>query len=457
MEKGTKKETKRRVIVVGSEGHHGVESITWDAGSMPNLADYESVILSTSSLDELLVQARAIPEEQRRNYLTGISNNLYYVMGRLLHVFNSKGNVYAVCSKPVRTLYGSNQFGAVRNYDWLPLPVRLIEESGRTIELIDKSYQRYFEFVDKWSFCFEEVTENDEYVKRISELHEREYLVKLDSEVIAQNRYARPIAIKLGYYLRDKPKYGQDPNKYTIRHTSGSLILLPLPTKIDVKEAINILLEDFEDIKQRTQPPDWIEAISVPKESEIKKDILLRQSQINRLTEEIELFEKQKEEQTKFKQLLYETGTPLQDICRTTFELLGFAVDCSYEDFVITKNNEEAIVEVKGKEGVIERKDSSQLSQNRRNYAIQKSRSIKDVKAILLGNPWRLIPPEERVKKDAFASHVIEDAKVEDMILLTTLELFKALCALLENKLSRDEIVGRLFSAVGVIKLCEGE
>ena len=192
------KKTEHRIIVVGSEGHHGVESISWDAGSMPNLADYESVILSTSSLGELLVQVRAIPEEQRGDRLTDISNNLYFVKERLLHVLNSEADVYVVCSKQVKTPY---QFGSVHNYGWLPLPVSLIVENGKTIELKDKSYQRYFEFVNQWSFCFEEITENDRYVEAISNLHGGKYLVILSSRNIAVNRYGKSIAISLDYNL----------------------------------------------------------------------------------------------------------------------------------------------------------------------------------------------------------------------------------------------------------------
>ena len=450
------KKTEHRIIVVGSEGHHGVESISWDAGSIPNLADYESVILSTSSLGELLVQARAMPEEQRRDHLTDISNNLYFVMVRLLHVLNSKGNVYVVCSKPVRTPYGSNQFGAIRNYDWLPLPVRLIEESGRTIELRDKSYQHYFEFVDKWPFCFEEVTENDKYVELISELHGGKYLVILGSREIALNRYGKSIAISLEYDLYKKPRYGEKFAYKDRTDTSGSLILLPPPTKIDVREAINILLSELWGIQQKTPPPEGVESILLPGEEAIKQDIEKVRKEVHSLENTIATLEVALAKKAEIKQLVFETGIPLEDVCKLVLRELGCGIDDSVEDFLLTYQAQEAVVEVKGREGTIERKDGAQLAQNRRNYAISREKATNKVKAVLLGNPCRLLfPLEERDKKDPFAPHLVEDAQTEDTALVTTMELFNAYYAFVEGRVTADKIISRIFSSVGVTKLVE--
>jgi len=96
------------------------------------------------------------------------------------------------------------------------------------------------------------------------------------------------------------------------------------------------------------------------------------------------------------------------------------------------------------------------LSQNQRNYVVQKGKGIREVKSILLGNPWRLeFPLEERAKKEPFSRYLIKDAKVEDMALVITVELLKAYCAFLESKVSSNEIIERLFSGIGLTKLLE--
>ena len=236
--------------------------------------------------------------------------------------------------------------------------------------------------------------------------------------------------------------------------TSGELILLSPPTEIDSGEVINLLLNEFWGIQQKTLPPEGIDKIVVPGEDVLKQEIQNKVDNIEELKSEIGELEIRKKEVVQFKQLLYETGPPLENICKITLRKLGCDVDDSVEDFILTKGDKEAIVEVKGREGVIERKDGAQLSQNRRNYAISKGKALTSFKAILLGNPRRLLLPlEERIKKESFAQHLIGDAKVEDMALVTTVQLFKAYREFLEGKISSEEIIEQLFSGIGQTKL----
>lgn len=51
-------ESTKRVIVIGSEGHYGVDSTSWTTDSMPNIADYDIAIIDTSSFDSILEQAK---------------------------------------------------------------------------------------------------------------------------------------------------------------------------------------------------------------------------------------------------------------------------------------------------------------------------------------------------------------------------------------------------------------
>jgi len=236
--------------------------------------------------------------------------------------------------------------------------------------------------------------------------------------------------------------------------TSGEVILLPPPTEIDSREAINLLLEDFWGLQQKTPPPEGIEKILVPGEDTLKQKIERKSVKIRNLMKEITGLEKQKEELTQFKQLLYETGDPLENICKLTFSQLGCKIDDSVEDFILIAADKEAIVEVKGRERSVLREDGAMLAQNRSNYAIQKDKGIREIKAILLGNPWRLVLPiEERAKKELFSTHLVGDANVEEMALVTTVELFKAYCEFLKGKISSEEIMNCLFSGSGLTKL----
>lgn len=459
-------EKEKRIIVIGSEGHFGVKNVPWTSKDWPNIADYENVIVDTSSLTPFLVKVERGKKIDKKyaDFLRKIRENQEFVRERLLHLLHSGGNIYSICSTQEYRSIG--MYSGISNYDWSPFPVKLVKEKGETIELYDDSFKRYFESVKKWSFCFEELERDYYSLRTIHDFYKGEYYIKPRLRVIAENRYTRPIAIAIRYeqyqfknehQLKEAITSEQDFENYDkeLVFSSGEVILLPPPTELGTNEAINVILEDFWDIKQqKTPPPTGLDTIFVPGEDIIKKRIDKKRAKIQELESDISKLEQSKEEKNKYKKLLYETGGALEDICKLTLSNLGCKIDDSVEDFILKKGNSEAIVEVKGREGSILREDGSQLAQNRRNYAVQKRKGIREIKAILLGNPWRLVfPLEERNRKKQFAPHLIGDAKVEDMSLVTAVELFKAYCAFLENKISGDEIINRLFSGIGLTKL----
>lgn len=459
-------DTEKRIIVIGSEGHYGVKTALWTAEEMPNIADYDTVIIDTSSFDYLLERARndKTYREDNEHLLRRINDNLRFVKERLVHLLHSKGDIYAICSQD--QWCSISTYTSCHNYEWSPLPIHTVNEHGVTKTVVEDKYDHYFQFVSAWSFYFKTEYEYSS-LQEIHDFYRKKYYVRPQMSVIAENRYTKPLAIAMWYDLykftdvRDLEsaiKSPSDFNSYESEQVlmSGATILLPPPTKIDRKEAINMLIEDFWGIQQKTPPPEGIDEILMPGEDSLKREIKEKLDKIERLKAKISNLEALKEEKYQFKQLIYETGDRLEDICKLTLSELGCKVDDSVEDFILIKGDKEAIVEVKGREGTILRGDGSQLAQNRRNYVVQKGKGIREVKAILLGNPWRLeFPLEERAKKQPFAPHLVKDAKVEDMALVTTVELLKAYCSFLENKVSSKEIIERLFSGIGLTKLLE--
>jgi len=304
-------------------------------------------------------------------------------------------------------------------------------------------------------------------LKDVADFYQNKHYVKPSMVVLAENRYRKPLAISMLYELydvadkRDLENAIKSPNQFDIDESkllfrSGILHLLPPTTSLDRKEAINLLIEDFLGIQQRTPPPYGIDDVLVPGESSLKREIeenLVKTEELKAVNIGIQA---RMDEITQYKQLIYETGIPLEEICKLTFIALGCEVDDSVEDFILSMGGREAIVEVKGRERTILRGDGSQLAQNRRNYVIQNDKDMGEVKAILLGNPFRLdLPVEERVKKESFAQHLVRDARVENMALVSTVELFNSYCAFIEGKVSRDDIINRLFSGVGITRLLD--
>lgn len=463
-------DTEKRIIVIGSEGHSGVENVAWTTEDMPNIADYDNVVLDTYSLSALL---RKVPKgkpingkmhtKTNEDFLRKILENQEFVRERLIHLLHSRSNVYVICS--LREYRQISTYSDCDNYEWSPLPIKIVNEQGETRKVIDDSFSHYFQFVKKWSFCFEELELDYSHVRDIHNFYKGKYYVKPEMEIIAENRYKRPIAIILRYILyqfENKNElekaiasiHSYNYYKKKLTFVSGQIVLLPPPTEIDSREAINLLFEDLWGIQQKTPPPEGIEKIVVPGEDTFKQEIEEKLDKIGELKAEVSDLETHEEELTQFKQLLYETGPPLEDICKLTTSRIGCKVDESVEDFLLVMGDKEAIVEVKGRERGILREDGAQLAQNRSNYAIQNGKGIREIKAILLGNPWRLVLPlEERAKKEPFSIHLVEDAKIEDMALVTTVELFRAYCEFLKGNISSNEIIEHLFSGVGQTNL----
>jgi len=463
-------DVEKRIIVIGSEGHSGVENVLWTTEDMPNIADFDNVVLDTSSLSTLL---RKVPKgklikgkintKKNENFLRKIKKNQEFVRERLLHLLHSEGNVYVICS--LREYRWISTYTDCDNYEWSPFSIKIVNERGETRKVIDDSFSHYFQFVKKWSFCFEEIERDYSLLQKIHDFYRGKYYVLPKMRVIAENRYTRPIAIALWYELyqfkNETELKGAIASAsafyyYESRRvqTSGEIILLPPPTEIDSREAINILLEDLWGIQQKTPPPEGIDKILLPGEDSLKQQIKEKLDKVGELNAEISDLEKQVEEKAQFKRLVYETGDPLENICKLTLRQLGCKTDDSVEDFILITGDKEAIVEVKGRERSILREDGAMLAQNRSNYAIQKGKGIREIKAILLGNPWRLVLPlEERAKKEPFSIHLVEDANIEDMALVTTVELFRAYCEFLKGNISSDEIIEHLFSGVGQTKL----
>lgn len=459
-------EEAERVVIIGTEKHYGVHSTTWTGEGMPNIADYDKVIIDTSSFDYILEKARVDKtyREQNEELLRRIRDNQNSVKERLIHLLHSNGDIYSICSQ--HQWCSISMYTSCDNYAWSPIPIYTVEEYGKTKKVIENIFEHYLQFVNEWSFYFRTEYEYSS-LREIHDFYKEKYYVRPVISVIAENRYKKPLSIAMWYQLyefdndRDLDRAIESPSDFNSDeakhiHTSGSIILLPPPTKIDRREAISMIIEDHLGIHQKTPPPNGIDKIFVPGEGSLKREIKDNLDKIEELKAKISELATLEKGKTQFKQLIYETGTPLEDICKLTFGELGCEVDDSIEDFILIKGDKEAIVEVKGREGTILRGDGSQLAQNRRNYVVQKEKDIREVKAILLGNPWRVeFPIEERDKKEPFAPHLVKDAQVEDMALVSTVELFNAYCAFLEGRVTSEDIINRLFLGVGITQLLE--
>lgn len=471
----------KRILVIGSGRHSGAKCVNWDSGNIPNVADFDAVIVSVASLDNHL---NAVSESHSAAEWQRLRENVEKIRIGLLKLLDSNGDVFALLTprkqfhlKPVEEksppmITGSipspsardrsrsyGPFGRyMTNYDWCPLPFETVEEEGETLQIMDGAFSRYLEKVKRWNFIIE-LPDNQKALEWIGEYHGDKYAILLSNSIIAQNRYERVLAEKLRYGLhelvRGQSRWAIEPMlipQQEPERISGFLTLLPVPTEISDHDALNIILEDFFGQIQKTAPPEWLEVVRVPGFDKLEEDKGFRLREIGRLNLQIQQIDQQIIQVDTYKQLLYETGTPLEEICRKTLEAMGAKIipaEVAEEEFIIEFEGKRAIAEVKGNTKSISLTDLRQLGHYLEEHEITRGEKIK---GILLGNAWRLVQIEQRNQTD-FPANVIEYAQPRSIALVNTVELFGAYCAMREGKIEGRNIVRRLFDGVGVTLL----
>ena len=455
---------KKKIIILGAKGFHSVACHDWGENDLPNIADYDIVIVNVVSLTKNLSCLNIANLERIKSELIKllISNGTIYAVSCpfkteeiIIYKFDNKGNI--IEEQTVRNI--------INNYMWSPITLNIINEKGNTIEVKDASFEDYFKNVKEWYFIIktkEEITpENaigDYYYEDIGPFKITESKTWMNK--LATNRMREAIAAKFYYEFTILIK-GSSLKDFSMKSTkkSGYFILLPLATEMNDIEAINYILEKHLGVFQKIPPPDWAKAIQVPNLNKIQSELETIESEINRLEKEKgKLMEKEKELGS-FRELIYETGHPLEEIVRKVFTELGYPPKTPKfgEEYIIEFNNILGIIECKGVKKSISRRDFRQLLDYVKNYETEPDLSNLKIKGILIANAWRNLKPEQRNSRakpifPSGQSGVIEIAKKHHMALVNTIDLFKIFCKYKEGKIKQRKILEAIFKADGIVK-----
>jgi hypothetical protein len=205
------------------------------------------------------------------------------------------------------------------------------------------------------------------------------------------------------------------------------------------------------------EAPPWLIEVGVPGANANDATISELEMRRKQIDEEITQFEQKRSELLSYRLLLYGYGkSSLEPVVRSAFRKLGFTVpepEGYAGEWDIEVHSDRlpicAIGEIEGSEGVIDVDKYRQLL----DYIQTEALEDRDHKGILIGNGFRLTAPEAAERQAQFSNHALLGARKNGFCLLPTAELFKALCAVLENSANeglkirvRDSII----STVGV-------
>ena len=197
---------------------------------------------------------------------------------------------------------------------------------------------------------------------------------------------------------------------------------------------------------EEVPPPKWLEKIKVPSEDRDLEQLTSIGNEISKLETKYSALNDKILKETQIKKLLYEKNKSLENIVKESFEELGFSCKKKDdEDWIISSELGEGILEVTGSEGTIDIQKLRQLL----NYLLDENKETEgEKKAILVANHFLEMPIEKRGAP--FSKKVIDESSVHSICLLPTTELFSLICDIRNGKTTTKEAQKRILGTSGL-------
>ena len=232
------------------------------------------------------------------------------------------------------------------------------DESGKSVNVVDNDWDWYFGNLFGW----------DKLINAGSPTHYETYS-------IAENSYGEQIATKVN------------------RNRGGFVALMPPDDNISYSGFVRYTLQNVFNIESNVEgraPPAWLSEYSLPKEKDIEDSIQKKRKEIEELEDELEAL-------TKFKKLLYETNTNLEEVTRDALRELGFTVDGEVpgkRDGILHTGDTQFVLEITGTTGGIKKSKGRQLDDWVENVMLENLG--ENISGLLIVNPEMGTQPDER-------------------------------------------------------------
>lgn len=361
-----------------------------------------------SSRDENLV----LYSKDGSDYLRNVYRSRAVEIESLL----SNGKIVIVFVKSLSGVLGeiknSREFKAIWNYDFLPtfaefLVKTLKSGKGSGENLILENPNNIFTPFFK---AFKKELEYEVYLNFDSDDSDINFVI---------NRSNKPVG-------------------FILKSGKGLVAFLPAPKYVRRNEKlVGVIInccQNYLANYEKTPSPEWVKDYKLVGEDAFDMQIADLQKELNKLQGLKEKIEKEQNQLTEFKALLYEQGPVLEDVVIRAFRLFGFKADNRKEndlehDIVFDSSEGRGIAEVEGKDN-----DAIHVSKfDQLNRAVDEDFDLKgDYPAgLLIGNHYRFTKPESR--KEPFSEKVLIVAKKKNFGLLTTHEIYTAVDYILKN------------------------
>ena len=244
------------------------------------------------------------------------------------------------------------------------------------------------------------------------------------------------------------------------REGPGRICFVPLPYDVTgerLGSAIARIIDTHFGEPSELDAPSWVSQVIVPGADIHDGKITELKTRAEQITAEMLDLEERRFALLNYRILLFGYGrSVLEPVVRSALRLLGFEVpepetytgewDVELRD---PHSGRTAIGEVEGTEGPIDVDKYRQL----RDYIGDEELEGREHKGILIGNGYKSKDPNAPERQDQFTTHAQNGARRNGYCLLPTIELFKAVCAVLESPEKEEikaEVRDSILRAVGV-------
>ncbi len=244
---------------------------------------------------------------------------------------------------------------------------------------------------------------------------------------------------------------------FEISFGTGKLVFLPFPEKVKNRKLIAELF--MECVKksiassEETPPPDWTSGYPVPGTAILEEKVEELDGRIGKLTKEKRRYQKSLNLLLSFRKLLYEKGKlQLKPAVIKSLEMFGFKASAAeFADVILSSPEGEMVLQ-------IEAEDNGPVGLEKvRNLRKQLARhpASGSLKGLIVVNSYRLLTPSKREVE--FSDDLISYAEVSGVSLVSTYEIYKAVCKVLESKRNSNDIKEalrrKIFEGKGICKL----
>lgn len=213
----------------------------------------------------------------------------------------------------------------------------------------------------------------------------------------------------------------------------------------DLKEALVSVRSEIE----QSALSEWTNRFYLFNESQIKKEILQHQREIDHLSVVVKEKENTLDDIKKYKYLFASSGNALEAAVKDVLMKIGFEIlqgEEYREDLIIKYDNKIAVVEIKGVSGSAAEKHAAQLEKWAASYLAKTGVAPKP---LLIVNAFKDLSLDQRTEKP-FPHQMLSYSKSRHHCLLTTVQLFGILNDILENVEKKDPLIASIFSTSGL-------